>query len=913
MKRALSVLLLIAFVFTLSAACPMQARAASDHSVIRVKLSAGTNSGDDFSAEFTPNGNYYLYENPMYLPSGQKYTVRKENGALSLYLGSELLVTNQTTLSIRQCPPDSGKTNTIRIQNTNYLGDMIFKLVSGTGYVINSLYLEQYLYGVLAGEMGNTFPLEALKAQAVASRSYAIAHMGTGSYDLDDTSNRQVYRGYNADYTNCIKAVNDTAKQVLQYNGNIIEAYFGASNGGITELPTHVWPNNPTSINGPYRIVSDEYDTKNPLSEWQRIYFPAAMSASDPIAFSKRSGSGSTTPVAATNAANYLKLLAFNSFSGTDKATYNLLSANDIVLKGVTAMSANTPAANHTDQCRDFTMASATVSVQVTDTLGTPQILSKDVTIDLRELSSSGSTYKTFTDSRRLMTVEPVSENGSTVGYAIYNRGFGGGMGLSQRGAQQRANEGQTYMDILAFYYPNCPLTDGHYPTVSISEPSVATPAIPQYTVSAVPENAALGMTSGGCSVTGGTLATVQATPKAFCTFVQWREGSTVLTTDASYSFHVARDRTLTAVFASSFRVVSASFNSIQLSWNRESSASGYEVYRSASQNGTYSLLASTTSTGYLNSGLTTGVTYYYKVRAYHMSGSTKVYGEYSTIASAQPSPSAPASIKAAPASYSSIKLSWAGVSGRTGYKVYRAASPTGTFALVATTSSTSYTNTKVNVGTTYYYKVQAYRSVGKTKVYGGFSSVASAVTALSSPSSLKATASTYNSIKLSWKSVTGKSGYEVFRSESQSGPFAYVGSASSTAFTNINVNTGSAYYYQVRAYRLVGSTRVYGGFSPIASAKTSLSVPKSVKASRANATSIRVKWGSVSGANGYELFRSASKTGSYAQVVSTTSASFVDTGLTTGTRYYYKVMAYRLVGGAKVYSAFSAIVNAKP
>ncbi len=911
-------MLFLAFVLILNTAFSMHALAVQDYSTIRVKLSAGTNSGGEFSGEFTPNGNYYLLENPIVLLSGQKYTVKKENDTLSLYLGQERLVSSLSVLSVRQNPADAGNTNTVTVynnlykQNIHYLGDMIFKLVDGTGYVINSLYLEKYLYGVLPYEMNDNFPLEALKAQAIAARSYAVDHMGSGSYDLDDTSNRQVYRGYNASNDRCILAVNETEKQVLQYNGEVIEAYFCASNGGMTELPTHVWPNNPVSINGPYQNAADEFDKKNPYSEWERIYFPLAITASDGIAYTKRSGGGSTAPVAATAAQSYLKLLAFNSFSDADKATYGLASPDAIVLKGVTAMTANTPVSGHTDACADYTLASATVLVQLSDTLD----VSKDIVIDMRELNGTpsiyGSIYETFTTSRRLLSVEPVSQSGSVVGFAMYNRGFGGGLGLSQRGAEQRANKGQGFAAILGFYYPNCPQVDGHYPQLAIAEPVVTLQTIPQYTVSTVPNNAAYGTTNGQSAV-GGNIVTVTATPKPFYAFLQWKDGSTVVSTDPSYSFHISGNRTLTAEFASTFRAVTSSFNSIQLGWDSVANVSGYEIYRATAQAGPYTLLGATASTSYLNSGLTAGKTYYYKARAYKSSGSAKTYTEYSSVISAVPVPSSPASLSAAPVSYNSIRLSWASVAGKSGYRVYRATTPNGTYTLVATTSSNRYTNTRLNVGTTYYYKVQAYRKVGRTKVYGGFSDVVSAVTSMGTPVSVKASSSAYNSIKISWKSVTGRSGYEVYRAESQAGPYARVGSTSSTSYTNSGLNVGTTYYYQVRAYRLVGGTRVYGSFSVSVSATPKLLTPTSVRASRANATSIKLKWGSVSGANGYDLYRSVSKTGTYELVTSTSSRSYTDTGLLTGTRYYYKVVAYRMVGTAKVFGGFSVIVNARP
>lgn len=149
--------------------------------------------------------------------------------------------------------------------------------------------------------------------------------------------------------------------------------------------------------------------------------------------------------------------------------------------------------------------------------------------------------------------------------------------------------------------------------------------------------------------------------------------------------------------------------------------------YTATSKTGTYSKITATTSVSYTNTGLTTGKTYYYKVRSYHLEGTAKVYGKYSAIVSAKPVPAAPKNVLATRASSSSIKITWGEVSGATKYKVYRATSSTGTYTLQATTTSKSYTNTGLTTGKTYYYKVRAYHLEGKAKVYGPYSAVVSA------------------------------------------------------------------------------------------------------------------------------------------------------------------------------------------
>ena len=86
--------------------------------------------------------------------------------------------------------------------------------------------------------MSNSFPLEALKAQAVCARGYAANKIKTsGAYDIVDTTVDQVYKGYEPAYQRVIQAVNETKGHVLTYNGKIISTFYAASNGGKPSFP----------------------------------------------------------------------------------------------------------------------------------------------------------------------------------------------------------------------------------------------------------------------------------------------------------------------------------------------------------------------------------------------------------------------------------------------------------------------------------------------------------------------------------------------------------------------------------------------------------------------------------------------------------------------------------------------------
>jgi glucan-binding YG repeat protein len=125
-----------------------------------------------------------------------------------------------------------------------------------------------------------------------------------------------------------------------------------------------------------------------------------------------------------------------------------------------------------------------------------------------------------------------------------------------------------------------------------------------------------------------------------------------------------------------------------------------------------------------------------------------------------------------------------------------------------------------------------------------------------------------------------------------------------SVGFPLIRIGTG----YDDSTYQTV-----YKWFSTDPSYYENILSPTNLTASSASLSSISISWSSVTGATGYEIYRSTSSTGNYSLISNISSTSFIDTGLTTGVVYYYKVRAYTFVGQAKVYSDFTGVANAKP
>ncbi len=259
--------------------------------------------------------------------------------------------------------------------------------------------------------------------------------------------------------------------------------------------------------------------------------------------------------------------------------------------------------------------------------------------------------------------------------------------------------------------------------------------------------------------------------------------------------------------------VSSSKAESLKISWKRVKASSskyvsGYAIYRSTSKNGTYKKIKTITNgktASYIDSGLVTGNTYYYKVRAFQKSGGKTIYGAYSSVKSKQVVPAKP-TIQAVSANYNTVTVSWKKVEGSSGYKIYRATQENSTYKAVKTITSAntlSYKNTKLTTGQTYYYKVRAYVNKGGKKIYGDYSKVKRATPVLGKPTGLRASATDSNQIKLTWNKVAGAETYTVLRSTAQNGPYKIATEICDTnSYLDTSVKTGTTYYYKVFAVR---------------------------------------------------------------------------------------------------------------
>lgn len=266
---------------------------------------------------------------------------------------------------------------------------------------------------------------------------------------------------------------------------------------------------------------------------------------------------------------------------------------------------------------------------------------------------------------------------------------------------------------------------------------------------------------------------------------------------------------------------------------------------------------------------------------------------------------------------YNKMKISWNKVSQADGYQIYRSTSKDSGYTRIKTVTSgstLSYTDSSVKHNVKYYYKVRAYTKVNDTKVYSAYSSVKYLTVRVAKAAIEKIIRINYHTLKITWDSVDGATGYRVYRSKTKDGEYKAVATLAgndTVSYNDTDLKCGRRYYYKVSAYRKIDGVKYFGTYSE---AKNWFTRPSKVKLTDEcyyKATKTTLEWTKSKIADGYEIYRSTTKNGTYTKVKTITSAdtlTWTNTGLSKTKNYYYKIRAYRKVDGRTVYSAYSDI-----
>ena len=360
--------------------------------------------------------------------------------------------------------------NTFKLNGKPYRGALTFAVNGTTMTAVNVVDLEEYLYGVVPSEMPQSYEKEALKAQAVSARTYAMtklgAHTGSG-YQLCDGTNCQVYKGYSNEAASTTAAIDATEGEVACYNGSPIEAVFSSSTGGYTENSENVWWATVPYLRAVPEIAEygDNTWTKElTLDELTALLETkgAGIGKAKDIVITKLSTGGRVQEMqivgtAGTKTLNKETLRTY--FSGacgslpSKMFTINGKGGEIGQYGGEINKTENTPAKT------GGLLAAAASKGIIAKTDGVLSHLNgRKLSVDVEVSNSSKSSVSVSNSDYEVYSVNiSTVKNGR---FVFEGAGVGHGVGLSQKGAQAMAQLGYDYEEILKHYYTGITIED---------------------------------------------------------------------------------------------------------------------------------------------------------------------------------------------------------------------------------------------------------------------------------------------------------------------------------------------------------------------------------------------------------------------------------------------------------------------
>jgi titin len=344
-----------------------------------------------------------------------------------------------------------------------------------------------------------------------------------------------------------------------------------------------------------------------------------------------------------------------------------------------------------------------------------------------------------------------------------------------------------------------------------------------------------------------------------------------------------------------------------------------YYIERKTISLGTYEVIDSValTSLSYQNSALLPLTEYWYRVRACNTAGCSDYSNEAATTTPAPPvSPGAPTGASATAVSSSRIDVTWGAATGIADrYRIERKTGPAGSYAAIDSVSgsSLSYENTGLAPGSQYFYRVQACNS-GSCSDYSNETSATTPQALPGVPSGLTATAVSSSRIDLAWSAASGTvSRYRIERKNNTlPGDYTVIDSVAGGTLTyqSTELSPLTPYSYRVQACNSAGCSGYSNEATASTPALTIANAPANLTANGISSTQISLSWihdGLV--VTSFQIERapgSAPSNFTLIQTVSASARSYVDSGLTGGTTYYYRVRACNVTGC----SAWSSVVN---
>ena len=355
--------------------------------------------------------------------------------------------------------------------------------------------------------------------------------------------------------------------------------------------------------------------------------------------------------------------------------------------------------------------------------------------------------------------------------------------------------------------------------------------------------------------------------------------------------------------------------DALRINWSKNAKADGYivEMY----QGGKWARVAKITNnstTTFKKSGLKAGAVYKFRIRAYKTDCKTAVYGAYSAELAARTNPSVMKGVKLGGRAADALRINWSKNASADGYivEMYKGGKWV-RVAKITNNSTTTFKKSGLKAGAVYKFRVRAYKMSGSTALYGNYSAT---VTARTNPSVIKGVklgGRAADALRINWSKNASADGYivEMYKGNKWV-RVAKITNNSTTTFKKSGLKAGAVYKFRVRAYKMSGSTALYGNYSATVTARTNPSVIKGVKLGGRAADALRINWSKNASADGYivEMYKGG-KWVRVAKIANSGTTTYRKAGLKACTAYKFRVKAYKMSGKTALYGAYSATLSA--
>lgn len=345
--------------------------------------------------------------------------------------------------------------------------------------------------------------------------------------------------------------------------------------------------------------------------------------------------------------------------------------------------------------------------------------------------------------------------------------------------------------------------------------------------------------------------------------------------------------------------------STITLTWTKIPEVYAYQIVRYDSSEDKYVSVGTAKGAGtttFTDKNLQDGKKYTYKVRGYYKLSSGAIYGTYSAECTGITIADTIDNFAATVTAPTSVKLSWSPIPAATGYRVYRSNGSSGSYETIATTNSPDdcdVTDSQLNPGTKYNYKVRAYTTTDTNTIWHVLSDAKTITTDSGEVTGLKITSAYTSSLTLKWNKQENVDGYIVYVWEPSNATWtrlAKISSKSTDTYTHKGLPHSTEYSYTVCAYYKKNGTYHYTETASAVSGFTGPAVPSQIATASRTAKSVTIRWTQISDATGYTVYKYNTSIKSFEQVARISGSSnrtYTFTGLKAGTEYKFGVRAY--------------------